>query len=614
MDAQLKNLIEKINAAPLHRTATLARAEDAKEGEHRYTLSFSSEAPYERFFGVEILGHKANEVTMDWLKGGTAPLLLDHDRTKQIGVIEKAKIESGRGSAVVRFGKSALAQEIAVDVAEGIRSNVSVGYYVEEMTLTKKGSNGAPDEYRVTRWKPFEVSIVSVPADETVGVGRSAEETPNTPQVKIMSEENKGAAANPGDVLKNERARMTEIRELGKVHNLTALAEKAIDAGTDLDAFRKEVLFNVAKRTPQINPVDDLSKQQKRDLSKFSFVKLLHEVSSGTGLTGIERELHEEAVRESKAHGRPISGIGIPYLALCGQRDLTIAETNHTGEKFVGTQLLGFIDALRNKLVLQGLGANMLTGLTSNIAIPKMSGSTGAWATEAGNGTEKTQTMAQVTLSPKRCNSYSDISKQLLIQSTPDVEMMVRNDLVTAIAQALESAAIVGGGSNEPTGIVATSGIGDVAGGTDGLAPTWAHILELESDVAVANADVGSLNYLTNAKVRGKLKATPRVASTDSRMIWEMGTTPLNGYNCGITNAVPSTLTKGSGTGVGVCSAIIFGNFSDLILAQFGGLDIVIDPYTQATNALVRVSVNAYMDVAVRNAASFSAMKDALTA
>ena len=611
MDAQLKNLIEKINAAPLHRTATLARAEDAKEGEHRYTLSFSSEAPYERFFGVEILGHKANEVEMDWLKGGTAPLLLDHDRTKQIGVIEKAKIESGRGSAVVRFGKSALAQEIAVDVAEGIRSNVSVGYYVEEMTLMKKGSNGAPDEYRVTRWKPFEVSIVSVPADETVGVGRSKEETPNTPQVKIMSEENKGAAAKPEDVLKQERARMSEIRELGKVHNLSALAEKAIDNGTDLDAFRKEVLFHVAKRTPQINPVEDLGKQQKKDLSRFSFVKMLHEISSGTGLTGIERELHEEAVREGKANGRPISGYGIPYLALVGKRDLTIGESGHTGENFVATQVTGFIDALRNKLVLQGLGASMLTGLTSNIAIPKLSGSTGAWATEAGNGTEKTQTMSQVALSPKRCNSYSDISKQLLIQSTPDVEMMVRNDLVTAMAQALEIAAINGGGTNEPTGILTTSNIGSVAGGTNGLAPTWAHIIELESDVAVANADVGALAYLTNAKVRGKLKQTVRVSSTDSRFIWGDGEFPLNGYRCGVSNAVPSTLDKGTSTGV--CSAILFGNFADLILAQFGGLDIVVDPYTQATNALVRVTVNAYMDVAVRNAASFSAMQDALT-
>ena len=612
MDAQLKNLIEKINAAPLHRTATLARAEDAKEGEHRYTLSFSSEAPYERFFGVEILGHKANEVEMDWLKGGTAPLLLDHDRTKQIGVIEKAKIESGRGSAVVRFGKSALAQEIAVDVAEGIRSNVSVGYYVEEMTLMKKGSNGAPDEYRVTRWKPFEVSIVSVPADETVGVGRSKEETPNTPQVKIMSEENKGAAAKPEDVLKQERARMSEIRELGKVHNLSALAEKAIDNGTDLDAFRKEVLFHVAKRTPQINPVEDLGKQQKKDLSRFSFVKMLHEISSGTGLTGIERELHEEAVREGKANGRPISGYGIPYLALVGKRDLTIGESGHTGENFVATQVTGFIDALRNKLVLQGLGASMLTGLTSNIAIPKLSGSTGAWASEAGNGTEKTQTGAQVSMSPKRCNSYTDISRQLLIQSTPDVEMLVRNDLVTAMATALEIAAINGGGTNEPTGILPTSGIGSVAGGTNGLAPTWAHIIELESDVAVANADVGALAYLTNAKVRGKLKQTVRVASTDSRFIWGEGEFPLNGYRCGVTNAVPSNLDKGTSTGV--CSAILFGNFADLILAQFGGLDIVVDQYTQATNALVRVVVNGYMDVAVRNAASFSAMQDALTA
>lgn len=612
MSKPIETLLREINDKPLHRAGTLKREAGAKEGEHVYTLSFSSEAPYERFFGIEILGHKKSEVDMGWLKGGSAPLLLDHDRTKQIGVIENAKLEDARGSAVVRFGRGALAQEIANDVADGIRQNVSVGYYVEEMTLTKKGANGTPDEYRVTRWKPFEVSIVSVPADESVGVGRSDETKPNTPKVRIMSEENKGAAAEkPEDVLKNERARVAEISELGKAHNMSDLAQKAIESGADVNVFRKELLFHVAKRTPQVNPVDNLSKQQKKDLRGFSFVKLLHEASSGVGLTGLERELHEEAVREGRAHGRPINGIGIPYIALCGQRDLTIGESGHTMEKFVGTQIVGFIDALRNELVLAGMGARMLTGLTSNIAIPKLSGSTAAWASETGNSTEKTQTGAQVALSPKRCTAYTDISRQTLIQSTPDIEALVRGDLITSISQAWEIAAILGGGTNEPTGILATSGIGDVAGGTNGAAPTWANVVALETLVATSNAAIGSLGYLTNAKVRGKCKGTPKVASTDSQMIWQDGPTPLNGYRCGVTNAVPSTLDKG--TAENVCSALIYGNFADLMMAMFGGLDVIVDPYTQSTNALVRVTTNTFLDVAIRNAVSFAAQQDVLT-
>jgi HK97 family phage major capsid protein len=187
---------------------------------------------------------------------------------------------------------------------------------------------------------------------------------------------------------------------------------------------------------------------------------------------------------------------------------------------------------------------------------------------------------------------------------------MVQNDLAAILGLAIQQAAISGTGlSNQPSGIL-TQVTSSVIGGANGAAPTWANIVQLESDVAVANADVGTLAYLTNAKVRGKLKGTSKVASQNG-FIWEAGDTPLNGYRAAVTNAVPSNLTKG--TANGVCSAIVFGNFADLVIGMWGALDLMVDPYTGSTAGTVRVVALQDVDVALRNVVSFSTMVDALT-
>ncbi|MCX8017681.1 MAG: phage major capsid protein [Rhodocyclaceae bacterium] len=175
----------------------------------------------------------------------------------------------------------------------------------------------------------------------------------------------------------------------------------------------------------------------------------------------------------------------------------------------------------------------------------------------------------------------------------------------------MQQAAISGTGSgNQPAGLL-TLITPSVVGGPDGAAPTWSHIVELESDVAVANALVDDMAYLTNAKVRGKLKTTSKVAGQNG-FIWENGDTPVNGYRAAVTNAVPSNLSKGSATGV--CSAIIFGNFRDLVIGMWGGLDLMVDPYTGSASGTVRVVALQDVDVAVRYTESFATMVDALTA
>jgi HK97 family phage major capsid protein len=214
-------------------------------------------------------------------------------------------------------------------------------------------------------------------------------------------------------------------------------------------------------------------------------------------------------------------------------------------------------------------------------------------------------------MSPRTVGAYTDISRRLLLQSSVDVEAMVTQDLATILGLAIQQAAINGTGTaNQPQGIL-NAITASVVGGTDGAAPTWAHIVELETDVAVANADVGTLGYLVNAQTRGKLKGTSKVSGQNG-FIWDGGDTPLNGYRTGVTNAVPSNLVKG-GSGA-VCSAIVFGNWADLVIGMWGTLDLMADPYTGSAAGTVRIRALQDVDVAIRHSESFATMVDAKSA
>ena len=325
----------------------------------------------------------------------------------------------------------------------------------------------------------------------------------------------------------------------------------------------------------------------------------------------LEREASEATAQRL---GREPNGSFFVPADWLESRDLVVG-TASAGGNLVSTDLLAqnFIDLLRNRIALRQAGATMLTGLVGNIAIPRQSGgATAYWVAENGAPTESAQTFDQVTMTPKTVGAFTDISRRLINQSSIDVEMLVRTDLATVLALAIDLAGLHGtGSSNQPTGLAATSGIGSVAGGTNGLAPTWAHIVALETAIANANADIGRLAYVSNSKVRGKLKTTPKVSGTNDNMIWAEGTTPLNGYGAVTSNQVSSTLTKGSSSGV--CSAIFFGNWADLFIGMWGGLDILVDPYTGSTAGTVRVVALQDVDIAVRHPESFAAMLDALT-
>jgi len=594
-------------------------------------LVFASETPVERYWGVEILDCGANSVRTTRLSRG-CNLVMDHDIRDVVAVVESFSFGADRKlRAVVRFGKSARAGEVFADVVDGIRQNVSVGYLIHKAVL--ESENEGMGTYRVTDWEPYELTLTAVPADIEAGVGR-AMETDDAAGAATPEPTTDQAAADPAGAQRaavsssssatkpTEATTMDPVIQTPATRNHAAeivaacdamkipaeVGMRSIQAGHTVEQFQAEAIRALAQR-PIPSADIGLSAREVRSFNILRAINSLANPSDNNARRAAAFEL-EASDAVSKVMGQAARGFYLPNEVQ--RRDLT-AGTNNAGGYSVATEMRGFIDILRNAMVIDKAGAVFLSGLVGNIAIPRLSGAGSVyWVAENGAPTESQQTLAQLTMTPKTVGAYTDISRQLLLQSSIDVQNMVTRDLATIVGLGIQAAAINGAGaSNEPSGILTQIAATQV-GGAAGLAPTWGHIVGLETDVSTANADVGTLGYLTNAKVRGKLKTTEKFATSNGLPIWADGSTPLNGYNAFVTNAVPSNLVKG-GSGA-VCSAIIFGNFADLIVGLWGATDILVDPYTGGAAGTVRVRVLQSCDVGLRHTESFGTMEDALTA
>jgi len=577
------------------------------------SLSFSSDAPVERWFGMEVLDHSPKSVDLGRLNDG-APLLMDHNTSDQIGRVESASVDGERGTAVVRFSKSARAQEIFTDVMDGIRQNISVGYRINDMKL--EDGDADIETYRATSWQPFEVSVVSVPADNSIGVSRSADgehvttitnQKTKNKEVKMTTENTTIDAAQVArEAISADRARSQEIDAIVAKHpELSEIGSQFKSNDRSMDEFRGVALDSITKNQPKTAAIEDTKiGMSEEQTANFSIVRAVNALVTGNwNDAGFEREMSDEMASKL---GKRAQGFYIPTDVLL--RDMNVT-TSTAGGHTVATDLLSgsFIDMLRSKMATVGLGATMMNDLVGNIAIPRQTGgATSYWVAESGVITESQPAFDQVSMTPKTVGSMSDISRKMLMQSSLDVESFVRNDLATSLALAIDSAAINGSGaSNQPTGILNTTGIGSVVGGTNGAAPDWADVVDLESAVSADNADMGALGYLTNAKVRGKLLQTEKASGT-AQYVWSDNNT-LRGYGAAVSNQVPSNITKGTGSNL---SAMLYGNWNDLIIGTWGGIDINVDTSTGSASGTVRVVALQDVDIAVRHAESFAAMKD----
>lgn len=574
-------------------------AEPVDKESRRVRMAISSEEPVERGFGMEVLEHSEEAVDLAFLKSGRAPLLLDHDPEKQIGVIEDVELDGSarRLRATVRFGKGALASEVFEDVADGIRGNVSIGYIINKLDDTRSGTKVAKS------WRIMEASIVSIPADVTVGVGRNAE-IPQEPEIKPdkievnpMSEVD--IAAVEAEARKAAQRNAAQIVELGARHNRSDLAQIAIREGKSIEEFRGELLDKIGSERALENHDIGLT---KREVERFSMVRAIHALANPTDRRAQEAAKFEFECSEAaaKQYGRAAQGVLLPADVLRNwTRDMSTRALNSSDESNLFTDDYRggeFIDVLRNASSVMRAGARMLNGLSGDVKIPKkLTAAAAAWiATEGGNAAESEMTVGAVSMTPKTLGAYTDVTRQLLIQSSLDVENLIRDDLTTALALAIDLAALrgnSGSSSGQPDGIKNTNGINTVDFGTaPDLVPTFAQVIEMETKLGEDNALMGNLAYILPASMFGALKSVEKATGTAQFVIEPGGT--MNGYPAIVSNQAEA-------------GDLYFGNFADLLVGFFGGLDLTVDPYTNSRSGTVRVVALQSCDVAVRHAVSF---------
>lgn len=582
------------------------------------TLAFASETPYERYWGIEILDCTAASMRLGRMGSG-ANLLCDHDQRDVVGVVESVEIGADRvGRAVVRFGKSARAEEVWQDVRDGIRRNVSVGYMIHKAQLVE--TVDGVETYRVTDWEPFEVSLVSVPADASVGVGRSMSEVEVSISVCVSDDEGEdpedemcdpatdptcaadGAdvatlSCNPNqeknimsDVQVTERNHATEISKLSAaIPGSAEQALKSIQAGHTLEQFQTEVLRAMEKK-PVATPAIGMSGTEQKRYSVLRAIRAMVD-KDWTG-AGFERECHNAILKRNGMGESPNAGFFVPYEIQ--QRDL-VAATPSVGGYLVATENLGgsFIDLLRNRAVVAKAGATFLTGLQGNVTIPKQTAaSTAYWLTnEATAITESALTLGQLSLTPKNVGAYQEVSRQLLLQNSPSADALVMNDLARVLALAIDVAALEGSGaSGQPTGITGAAGLGSVSGTSLG----WAGIVEFQTDVAGSNALADKFAYITTPAVAGLLMARSRFTNTDTP-IWEGAL--LDGKVGGFPAYSTMQLTA---------ATMIAGDFSNVVIGEWGQLEIAMNPYANFAAAVTGIRAIQTVDVGVRWGAAFS--------
>ncbi|MDR3414211.1 MAG: phage major capsid protein [Formivibrio sp.] len=655
---------------PQKRSFTLSIDGAAVDTEARTCeLSFSSEAPVDMWYGTEILSHAPGCMRVGD-RQSSLPLLFNHDLNDLLGKVESISIDPDRkGRALVRFGKDARGDWAMGQAADGILINVSFMYRV-----FKAVEDSETETYTAIDWEPYEISLVTVPADSSVGVGRSASgdtenpvlitsqrEAPppaaepqtqpasagffspdesrqqapaaagNPPERKIemsqVAQHGAGAAVPEIETRRlgaeEERKRAAEIDAMCRAHQVPEeLRAGLIQRGASIEEARGAVLdLQLQRGAKQVSAGNgnspDLSEKEK---ARYSMIRAVNAALSGSWKeAGFELEVSNDI---GKRMGKQTGGFFMPTDLPFAMRAPLSAGAAATGGVMVATNLLSgaFIELLRNKARVLQLGATVLSGLVGNVDIPRQIGaSTAYWVGDADSLTESEPTFDKLSLAYKTIGAKGVIYRTMLAQSTPDAEMLLRADLLAIIALGIDAAALYGAGSGAvPRGIANTSGIGSVIGGTNGAAITIDNLIDMETAALSANVDETNLAYLANAKTVGALK---KLKSSTGQYLWtnnpggQRSATPgeINGYQVARSNQVRSNLTKG--TASGICSELFFGDFSQVVMGEWGVLEILpnalAEPYY--SQGAVQLRALQSLDIGLRHPQAFTVMSDALT-
>ena len=610
----------------------------------RFAFALSSEQPAQQWFGTEVLKHDKENIRQDRLKGGV-PLLFNHDADQHMGVVDGYSIKDGVLRVEGKWSSSAFAQEKKRDYDDGILKDASVGYLIHKIQRDQEGEYPSSDDtLNVTDWEPLEASLVTIPADPTVGVGRSADgrqefpvaieirrrDVPAAPaaiptiEVRQMAEEtNKAAEQAAAEIARRDRIMALASDKDFQKHVSVEETRSALESGMSVADFsdkisRKIVAASNADKvgTAGENVVRDAGKDAKRYSYAKAYRMAVNQAKPGTFKqedSAFEREVSAEI---SKRVGLNTGNVVIPSV-MSSQRTAT-AGTTASG--FVSqANILGIdvhpevIELYRNRARVLALGATRMGGLSGIVRLPRQdSAATAQWLGETSAVTASDVTTDYVALTPKRLSIQNGYTVELLAESAVDVESLLAADRAKVLALAIDLATIVSGGAPAPVGLFGQSGLALITTTgtalTTGHAPSYTDILGFESTVAAANADVASMGWLVTPETRKILKGTPMFASGYAMPIWgsnqrdpsglEEG--PL-GYKAGVTNQLPKNFGAGTDLHAGV-----LGDWSQCIVADWGASELIVDPYTQAAAGIYVITERALLDVEFRHVQAFA--------
>jgi HK97 family phage major capsid protein/HK97 family phage prohead protease len=598
----------------------------AQDEDRTLEFSFSSELPVDRWFGREVLSHSVDAVDLARLNDG-APVLFNHDPDRVIGVVERAWVdgEKKRGMTRVRFSRNEYAQQVLADITDGILRNVSVGYMVKDATPLD-------ETIVISSWEPHEVSIVSIPADPSVGIGRSlgagapASAAPSTPSPTPMEDPTFDIEAVRAQAQADERTRVSAIIALCREHNLGDKAQPLIERGASVTEAQAEVLAELAQRAKAPQHAAPAQRAQpiagaaplsanigltEKEARSFSFLRAIRAQVLTNNQEAYEAAAFEREVSAAtqKVLGVTAQGYMVPHDVMGLQEDRAMqramdrAMRQHgTRAMSVGTATLGgdmvapdfrpetYIERLINRLALTAAGISTMSGLNGPVSIPRVTaGPTAFWVGENGAPSESSATLRQVDLTPKTLGAFTEISRLFMLQSSIDAEAFVRSQLLISQALEIDRVGLYGTGSSaQPQGIRNVTAINTVDFGADN--PTYAEMVAMETAVNADNADVGAMSYITSSARYGGFKTTEKASST-AQFLLEPGNT-VNGYPVIRSNQVAA-------------GDVFFGVWSQLMLGLWGGIDLQTNPYSLDTSGAVRVTVFQSVDYAVRYADSF---------
>jgi len=636
-------LPQKLQDAIQTRSEQRAEFEIRSEGpvdrkERLVRLSFSSDRPIDHGGFFVVLKHDKKSANLSRLNDGGAFLDM-HNWDRQIGAFVKDTVGFGTrnlngesftvSEGTVKVSRNQIGEEYLNDAEDGIRTKISVGFYITSAKLIESGDESG-DVYEC-EWEALEASSVSVPADVSVGLGRSERTEPKDVLNAVKTEQTERSSAMTPEELK---AQQDEIRNTAKQvfartkdNRVNEEAMKALSEGVTADQFKSRILpFMLDAEGARAVTQEPGIGMKPKEVKRYSLVRAMNLAAEGLKIDGLEGEASAEVAR---VLGKTAKGFFIPYeimrsplpsrldLRLLSpyKRDAMNVGNLVDGGYLVDTTMMSMIEMLRNKPKLAQMGAQVLTGLIGDVAFPKQtSGATTYFLSETQEVTKSKAQFGQLALKPKRMATAVEYSKKLLAQSSLDVESFVRADIAISQALALDLKGLIGSGNeNEPTGIMNTTGITTTAIGANGGAPTFAHSVLMETAVSDENADEGSMGYLTTPGVRGKWKTTEEFTSTGIR-VWQNNMTDrgagmVNGYTARVTNQMPKTFVKGNSGAV--CHGILFGAFSQFMMALWDGMDVVVDPYTGKLTGVVGIVVEQFVDAGCRQPKAFNKIVDA---